>query len=96
MRRAHADFAGLAGCDFLVVIVENFDLTGYDFLTSRALDRAESILPLIIERMSSDQALMLYCARDLIEKLQASRPCAIETHSIPLSEQRIIATIRTE
>ena len=30
MRRAHADLAGLAGGDFLVVIVENFDLAGGD------------------------------------------------------------------
>src|SRR5205809_454301 len=90
------DALELDNFDVANVRLENFDLTGHDFLTSRALDRAESILPLIIKRMSSDQELMLYCARNLIEKLAGSRPCATETHSIPLSEQRVIALIRAE
>ncbi|HXU35966.1 MAG TPA: 16S rRNA (guanine(527)-N(7))-methyltransferase RsmG [Blastocatellia bacterium] len=71
--------------------LEAFDWEGYDLLTSRALDRAEEILPTIIEKMRSDQRLMLYCARDLVAKLGRRSGWKIETHSIPDSDARLIA-----
>jgi 16S rRNA (guanine527-N7)-methyltransferase len=74
--------------------LEEFDWSDYDLLTSRALDRAESVVPSIIERMRSGQRLMLYCSFDLTRDLKTSRPFKIETHSIPLSRERIIAVIR--
>lgn len=76
--------------------LEEFDWAGYAVLTSRAVERAESILPSIIEELGSGQRLMLYCGRDLVENLERSQSCKIETHPIPLSGQRVIAIIRTE
>ena len=76
--------------------LEAFDWAGYELLTSRALDRAEEILPAIIEKMRSDQRLMLYCARDLIAKLEAHPGWKIETHTIPDSESRLIAMCSSE
>jgi 16S rRNA (guanine527-N7)-methyltransferase len=76
--------------------VEEFDLAAYDVLTSRALDRAESIFPSIIERMRSNQRLMLYCADELVEKVKAQVRCKVDTHSIPGSEARVIAVFRRE
>lgn len=76
--------------------LEEFDWSGYDLLTSRALDRAEEILPTIIERMRSNQRLMLYCARDLIAKLQGLPGWRIETHPIPNSGARLIAIFSSE
>ena len=76
--------------------LEEFDWAGYDLLTGRALDRAESIFLSIIERMTSDQRLMLYCASDLVGKLEAQPGCKIETHRVPDSEARVIAILTRE
>ncbi len=76
--------------------LEEFDWAGYDVLTSRALDRAESIFPSIIERLRSNQRLMLYCAGDLVAKLEAKLRCKIETHPVPDSEARVIAIFNSE
>ncbi len=76
--------------------VESFDLAGYELLTSRALDRAEDILPAVIEKMNSDQRLMLYCARDLVAKLEARPGWKIKTHAIPDSDARLIAILTRE
>lgn len=76
--------------------LEQFDWAGYELLTSRALDRAESIFPPIIERLGSNQRLMLYCAGDLIAKLEATLRCKIETHPIPYSQARVIAILTRE
>lgn len=73
--------------------LESFDLSGYDLLTSRALDRAEDLLPSVVKNLSSRQRLMIYCAPNLLAKLgrHASRDCKIEAYSIPETEARIIA-----
>lgn len=76
--------------------LEEFDWARYELLTSRALDRAEEILPAIIEKMRSDQRLMLYCARDLVAKLNARPGWKIETHNIPKSNARLIAILARE
>lgn len=76
--------------------LEEIDLAAYELLTSRALDRAESILPSIIERMRSNQRVMLYCASDLFAMLEAKLRCKIETHLIPESEARFIAIFSKE
>lgn len=76
--------------------LEEFDWADCEVLTSRALDRAESIFPSIIERMRSNQRLMLYCVCDLVAKLEMRPGCRIETHSIPDSEARVIAMITRE
>lgn len=76
--------------------LEAFDWTSQDLLTCRALDRAEEVLPTVIEKMRSDQRLMLYCARDLVAKLGPRRGWKIETHSIPDSDARLIAIFSSE
>ena len=88
------DELGLENLEVANARFEVFDWAGYDVLTSRALDRAESIYPSVIERMKSNQRLLLYCASDLVEKL--GRACNIETHPIPLSNERVIAIVTSE
>jgi 16S rRNA (guanine(527)-N(7))-methyltransferase RsmG len=73
--------------------LEEFDWSGYELLVSRALDRAEIVLPPVIERLTPKQRLLLYCAPDLVGKLKRQGPakCKLETHSVPLSDERLIA-----
>jgi 16S rRNA (guanine527-N7)-methyltransferase len=72
---------------------ENVDLSEYDLLTCRALDHAEEILPPILNRLTKDQRLMLYCVQAMVDKLvgQFSGSFKVETNTIPESESRIIA-----
>ena len=90
------DELGLANLKVVTARLEEFDWAGYELLTSRALDRAEAILPSIIERMSAQQKLMLYCGPDLVAKLAGRVKYKIETHRIPRSEARLIAIFSRE
>jgi 16S rRNA (guanine527-N7)-methyltransferase len=76
--------------------LEEFDCAGHGLLTSRALDRAEVVMPLVIERLSQGQRLMLYCGPDLVAKLEGEVKNKIETHQIPHSEARLIAIVSRE
>jgi len=89
------DALALDNFDVANARLEECDWTSYDVLTTRAVERAESILPPIIEKLGSDQLLVLYCARDLVEQLEGSQHCKIETHPIPLSDQRVIAIVKS-
>jgi 16S rRNA (guanine527-N7)-methyltransferase len=73
--------------------IETFDLSAFDLLTSRALDRAEEVLPAVIERMTERQRFMLYGATELLGKLTArlAGDFAIQTHAIPQSVARLVA-----
>jgi 16S rRNA (guanine527-N7)-methyltransferase len=73
--------------------VEGFDLSAFDLLTSRALDRAEEVLPAVIERMTERQRFMLYGATDLLGKLttRLAGDFTIQTHAIPQSAARWVA-----
>lgn len=85
------------GLDNLTVVtarLEEFDWSGYELLASRALDRAEAVLPLIIQRLSAKQELMLYCGPGLVAKLEAQ--VKVATHPIPHSEARLIALFQKE
>ena len=90
------DELGLANLKVVTARLEEFDWTGYELLTSRALDRAEAMLPSVIEQFSSKQRLMLYCAPDLVAKLEVQVKSKIETHPIPHSASRIIAIFSRE
>ena len=87
------DDLGLANFKVATARLESFDLTGYDLLTSRALDRAEEILPKVAERMSARQRFMLYCATELLDKLTArlAADFTIQAHAIPQSAARRVA-----
>jgi 16S rRNA (guanine527-N7)-methyltransferase len=76
--------------------LEEFNWSGYDFLTSRALDHAEAILRSVIERLDVKQRLMLYCAPELIAKLEGQADNKIEIHPIPCSESRMLAIFSRE
>lgn len=88
------DEIGLGNLVVVTARVEEFDWSGYELLTSRALDRAEAVLPLIIQRLSPRQTLMLYCAPDMVAKLEGG--VKVETHPIPQSEARLIAIFAKE
>ena len=87
------DALGLANFDIKTARVESFDLSAFDLLTSRALDRAEEILPKVAERMSARQRFMLYCATELLDKLAArlAADFTIQAHAIPQSAARRVA-----
>ncbi|HLF84070.1 MAG TPA: 16S rRNA (guanine(527)-N(7))-methyltransferase RsmG [Blastocatellia bacterium] len=90
------DELGLANLKVVTARLEDFDWGRHELLTSRALDRAEAILPSIIEGLSAKQRLMLYCAPDLFAKLEGQVNYNIETHPIPQSEARIVAIFSRE
>jgi len=96
--REAKDALGLANFSVAAARLEAFDLTGFDLLTSRALDRAEAVLPAVIERLRASQRFMLYGAQDLLAKLshRVHAGYRIETHAIPESESRLIAIFARE
>ena len=83
----------LANLRIVTARLEEFDWTGYQLLTSRALEKAETVFQSVIESMAEPQRLMLYCAADLAAKLEQhlAKECVITTHAIPESESRVIA-----
>jgi 16S rRNA (guanine527-N7)-methyltransferase len=74
---------------------EEFDWSGFDLITSRALDRAEVVWPGALERLKERQRLLLYSSPDLVSKLEEGLPRAlrIETHPLPLADNRVIAIL---
>jgi 16S rRNA (guanine527-N7)-methyltransferase len=89
---------GLANFEVATTRLEDFDWSSYELLVSRALDHAEVVLPPVIEQMTAKQRLLIYCASDLVEKLnrKALAKANLETHSVPLSEERLIAIFTRE
>jgi 16S rRNA (guanine(527)-N(7))-methyltransferase RsmG len=87
------DALKLANFKVATARIESFDSTTFDLLTSRALDRAESVLPSIITKLGAGQRFMLYCAPDLIAKLDGRLASVrkVETHAVPQTESRLIA-----
>ena len=87
------DDLGLTNFKVATARLESFDLTGYDLLTSRALDRAEEVLPPVIARLDAHQRFMLYCAPDLLAKINNLTGSTVEvkTHRVPQAEARLIA-----
>jgi 16S rRNA (guanine527-N7)-methyltransferase len=87
------DELGLANLNVACDRAEGFNTAGYDVLTSRALDRAETILPLILDRLESTQKFVLFCGEDLLTKLGKLPSLKIDSSPIPESESRYIALI---
>lgn len=84
---------GLANFNVATARVESFDPAAFDLLTSRALDRAEAVLPQVISGLGDGQRFMLYCAPDLLAKLgqRFASTCGIEAHAVPGTESRLVA-----
>jgi 16S rRNA (guanine527-N7)-methyltransferase len=89
--REAKDELGLSNLRVVTARLEEFDWSAYEIIASRALDRAETILPPIIEGLGTKQRLMLYCGPDLVERLREQRGTVVETYPIPQSQARLIA-----
>jgi 16S rRNA (guanine(527)-N(7))-methyltransferase RsmG len=89
------DALGLGNFKVATRRLEEFDCAGFDLLTSRALDRAEVLLPPVIARITSRQRFMLFCSPDLLEALRrrSDAKMTVETYPIPHSASRFIAII---
>lgn len=87
------DELGLTNLKVVTARLDEFEWAVYELLTSRALDKAESTLPLIIDELSANQRLMLYCGPDLLGTLEGEVKYKIETHPIPQTEARLIAIL---
>ncbi|MFY9555121.1 MAG: 16S rRNA (guanine(527)-N(7))-methyltransferase RsmG [Blastocatellia bacterium] len=89
------DALRLGNLEIVNARLEQFDWSGFELLTSRALEKATTVFQSVIKRMNLKQRLMLYCARDLIATLerQVGGSCAVETHPIPLSKSRVIGVL---
>lgn len=88
------DELGLMNLKVIKARLEDIDWSGYELLTSRALDHAETVFSQVIEHLSSGQRLMLYCGPELIAKLEANYKT--ERHQIPHSEARFVAIFSSE
>jgi 16S rRNA (guanine527-N7)-methyltransferase len=89
----------LALTNFNVVTarLEDFDCSGYELLTSRALERAGEILAGVINGLSANNRLLLFCAPNLLGKVEGRvTETRIETHQVPLSDERLIAIFSRE
>jgi 16S rRNA (guanine527-N7)-methyltransferase len=84
---------GLGNLEVVTGRLESYDWSGFDMLTSRALDRAESILPGVVRLLAVHQRFMLYCAPDLLRAIRGSvgSEIAVEAHPVPQSDSRLIA-----
>jgi 16S rRNA (guanine527-N7)-methyltransferase len=69
----------LALSNFKVVTarIEAFDWSGYDLLTSRALDEAERMYGSILGKLSPGKSLLLLCGNDLLARIEEQMPQAI-------------------
>ncbi|MEN3335621.1 MAG: rRNA (guanine527-N7)-methyltransferase [Blastocatellia bacterium] len=87
------DALRLANFKVATARLESFDLSAFDLLTSRALDRAEAVLPAVMARMTERQRFLLYGATELLGKLSArlAADFTIQTHAIPASAARLVA-----
>lgn len=75
--------------------LEEFDTRPYDLVATRALDRAEAVLPSLIKSLGAGQRLMLFCAPDLLAILDKHLAAEFkaESHPLPQAEARLIALI---
>ena len=73
--------------------LEGFDLSAYDLLMSRALDRACDVLPMIAAKLNTGQRLIVYCGQDLLEAISVvlGGDSLSELLTIPESKSRLIA-----
>ena len=92
--REACDELGLMNLKVINARLEETDWSGYQLLTSRALDQAEAVFRHVIEHLGSRQRLMLYCGPDLIAKLETNRKT--ELRQIPNSAARFVAILSGE
>ncbi|MBI3651972.1 MAG: 16S rRNA (guanine(527)-N(7))-methyltransferase RsmG [Acidobacteria bacterium] len=73
--------------------LEDFDCRRFDWLCSRALDRADAVMPRVLNHLGERQHLMLYCAPDMVEHLKqkAAIGYRLETHRLPFAATRLVA-----
>lgn len=78
--------------------IEDFNLSTFDILISRALDSADEMMRRILQRMSTEQRLLLYSSHAMLETLYAevADRFTIEYHKIPHSELRYLAAFSSK
>lgn len=84
------DAVGLPNFRVEAARIEDFDWSEYGLLTSRALDRAEEILPAIVKHMAPRQRLMLFCGPEMIGKIETHAKLEKEVYPMPESDSRFI------
>jgi 16S rRNA (guanine527-N7)-methyltransferase len=86
------DALELANLRVVQARLEEFDWSGYDVVTSRALDRAADVYPEMIARLRSASSLMLFCGGEMATLLGHSLPPGVraETHIVPGTDDRFI------
>ena len=90
--REAKDALRLDNLNVVTARLEEFDWSCYRLLTSRALERAETVFRSIIERMNPHQRMMLFCTAELVAKLEhASARFRVTTEAIPQTESRVVA-----
>ena len=84
----------LRNLEVVTARLEEFDWSGYDLLTSRALDRAGFAFPAVIGRLTPKQRLLLFCGPELVEESKRD-VTSLEIHSIPMSDGRLVAVLQS-
>jgi 16S rRNA (guanine(527)-N(7))-methyltransferase RsmG len=87
---------GLDNLEIKTNRIEDIDWSGYSALTSRALDRAQTVYAELIVNLHPSQSFMLFCTDALLDVLNNELPSGVEVHphSIPHSQSRLIAVFR--
>lgn len=81
---------GLTNFEVIPARLEDFDWSSQDLVVSRALDRAEKVIPSIVSAMKPRQRLLYYCTADFV-LLMAARRCTVESSSAPGTGSRVLA-----
>lgn len=95
------DALGLSNLEVACARFEEFDWSGYDLLTSRALEGGSELWASILAKLGGRQRLMLYLTADVLASLNerlrsvlnVTAP-SVDTHPIAHSESRLIAIFR--
>ena len=92
------DELGLSNFRVVSMRFEEFDWSGYDVVTSRALEGGFEIWASVIARLARGQRLMLYTTAEVLAVLTdragsilEAADRGVQTHPIPHSESRLIA-----
>jgi 16S rRNA (guanine527-N7)-methyltransferase len=96
------DALALPNLKVVTARIEAFDWSGYDLLTSRALDEAERMYESILGKLRPGKSLLLLCGSDLLARIEEQIPevehagsvrsqVTLQTHAIPDSKTRLVA-----
>ena len=87
---------GITNPESARVIVDRFEKTPVphaDFITCRAIDRFQRVLPKLIDWAPPSSTLLLFAGKALVNQIEALLP-SVQTERIPGSEQRFLVIAR--